>query len=165
MASSGAGCCSWMALTLALSTLGVGPFGKGPAAGELLLLNVDNVAPVERWLSGACLFESNDAVVWDLLFLDATTTAGGPPLTSKWLFKAVVVLVVVLFFVWLYFVARLAEWLLHVIFAVSLVVLLFSTFVAARQEEFFSNAAPSCSQGVRHRGGTDGEEEQSAASS
>lgn len=46
----------------------------------------------------------------------------------------------------------------------SLVVLLFSTFVLSRLEASFPMTAPWCSQSVRHRGGTDAKEEQSAAS-
>lgn len=61
------------------------------------------------------------------------------------------------------FVAGLAELLLLVV-VVSLVVLFISTFVV-RLEASFPNAVPWCSQRVRHKGGTEGEEEQSAASS
>lgn len=163
MASSVVGCSTWVALTLALSTVGVGPFGKGLAAGGLILLHVDRVLPGEHWLSWACLFVSSDAVVWGLLWEVAATTDEGLPLTSNGLFKAVIF--VQLFCAWMDFVAGLSEWLFLVVVVVSLVVLFISTFAVLRLEASFPNAVPWCSQRVRHRGGNEGEEEQSAASS
>lgn len=163
MASSGVGFLSWVALTLALRIVGMGPFGKGLAAGGLILLHVDKVLPGGHRLCGACLFRSSDAIVWGLLLLVVATTAWGPPLTSNWLFKTV--FIEQLFCVSLPFVAGLAEWLLLAGVVVSLVVLLISTFVLSWLEAFFPNAAPWCSQRVRHRGGTDSKEEESAASS
>lgn len=155
MASCGEGGLSWG--TLALSTLGMGPFWTGLVPGGLLFLHVDKVFPGGHWL---CLLRS---IVWDLLFVVATTTAGGPPLISNWWFEAVTV--EQLFSVRLHFDACLAEWLLLVITVASLVVRLFSNFVLSRLEASFPSAAPWCSQRVRHRGGTDGKEEQSTGSS
>lgn len=65
-------------MTLALSTLGMGPLGTGLVAGGLLFEHLDNkVFPGGHRL---CLFRS---VVWGLLFVVATTTAGGPPLINN----------------------------------------------------------------------------------
>lgn len=160
MTSGGVGCCSWVAQTLALGTVGMGPFGKGLTSGGLILLHVDRVLPGGYWLSGACLFTLSDAIVWGSLFAVAAKSAGGPPLTRNWLFKSGII--VQRFCVWLHFAAGLAEWHLVVV-VVSLAVLFISTFVLSSLEASFPNAAPWCSLRVRHRGGTDGREEQSAA--
>lgn len=65
-------------MTLALSTLGMGPLGTGLVAGGLLFEHLDN--KVFPGGNRHCLFRS---VVWGLLFVVATTTAGGPPLINN----------------------------------------------------------------------------------